>query len=356
METAHDLHATVVSWGCDLRSAYNMDGIDAAVADGLLLDLQQRGVSWRGPGNPAPANEGQAPLIAGLLRPAVRSQRVLSTLLRLSMNHQHRTMLETDDARTRTRLRSSGGATASKSLVAPAGLRAAHFTDEHVQEITWWRLGIACMPEEHRCQNYAASTHSFCHEPVNSYGDHAAMCRCGPLQIGRHNDLANALAECLEETGAHVRREAHVKEFSTSAQEAWLDIWAFGALNVQDLLIDVSIRHPTSSAYQRHAPNEDGAAASVGEEAMRTRYPASGGRSVTPFIVETWGRLGNTAEDLLQDLAAEATRRARQRGTQTTAGAFLRRWRATLDACLQRGIARTMAAARHGLPGRHHRE
>ena len=89
MEIAHDLHATAVSYGCDVQSAYDMREVDAAVADGFPLGLQQRGVSWRGPGNPARANEGQAPLSARLLRPPVRSQHVLSTLLRLSMQYLH---------------------------------------------------------------------------------------------------------------------------------------------------------------------------------------------------------------------------------------------------------------------------
>ena len=110
-----------------------------------------------------------------------------------------------------------------------------------------------------------------------------------------------------------------------------------------------------SSACQPAAARTEGVAAKSGEEAKATRYPASGGRSVTPFVAETWGRLGLEAEALLEDLAAEAARHARQRGQQTTAGAFLRRWRASIDACLQRGMASVMEAARGGLPGKQHR-
>ena len=36
--------------------------------------------------------------------------------------------------------------------------------------------------------------------------------------------------------------------------EAWLDIWAFGGLNIQDLLIDVSIKHPMGTQYQPMTP------------------------------------------------------------------------------------------------------
>ena len=69
-------------------------------------------------------------------------------------------------------------------------------------------------------------------------------------------------------------------------------------------------------------------------------------------MVETWGRLGEDGEALLTDLAASAARHAMRRGQQTTAGAFLRRWRSTLDACLLRGMARVLDASRQGLPGR----
>ena len=90
------------------------------------------------------------------------------------------------------------------------------------------------------------------------------------------------------------------------------------------------------------------------EEHKRERYPTKDGRAVTPFAVETWGRVGEHGEQLLQTLAAEAVRHTRSRGQQTTAGAFTRRWRASLDAILQRGIAMCLASARCGLAGRAH--
>ena len=73
---------------------------------------------------------------------------------------------------------------------------------------------------------------------------------------------------------------------------------------------------------------------------------------MTPFAVETWGRLGDTAEDPIQELAAEASRHARLRGFDSSARSFLTRWRASLDACLQRGMEKSLLAARRGLPGR----
>ena len=123
---------------------------------------------------------------------------------------------------------------------------------------------------------------------------------------------------------------------------------------MQDLLVDVTVRHPMAAAYQPGASHEDGAAAMVAEEKKMERYPEAAGRRVTPFAVETWGRLGPHAEQLLQMLAAEATRHHRRRGHAATANAFMRKWRATLDAVLRKGMARALIACRCGLPGKPH--
>ena len=85
---------------------------------------------------------------------------------------------------------------------------------------------------------------------LDTHADHALICPCGPLRIQRHNAYADELAECIAETGAHVRREAWVEEMATEQADAVLDIWAFGSFDVSDLLVDVTIRHPLAASYQ----------------------------------------------------------------------------------------------------------
>ena len=101
---------------------------------------------------------------------------------------------------------------------------------------------------------------------MDRHGDHAAVCAYGALRIRRHDAYADLLSDIVAETGAHVLREAYVKAFSTADREARLDIWAFGGMHVEDLLIDVTIRHPMSSPYQPRAASESGAAAKLAEE------------------------------------------------------------------------------------------
>ena len=110
-----------------------------------------------------------------------------------------------------------------------------------------------------------------------------------------------------------------------------------------------------AAAYQPSAANDSAVAAAAGERSKLKRYPAAHGRAVTPFAVETWGRLGTHAEEILQKLVAAATRHNVLRGYAPAPGSILKRWRASLDAVLQRGIAMAVLSSQVGLPGRHHR-
>ena len=117
----------------------------------------------------------------------------------------------------------------------------------------------------------------------------------------------------------------------------------------------MTVRHPVVARCQPAASQRAGAAAAIAEDDKQSRYPPAGGRKVIAFAVETWGRLGESAEELLPLLAEAATLRARRQGQDATAGSFLRRWRAMLHGCLQRGVAAALLSATHGLAGRLHK-
>ena len=185
-----------------------------------------------------------------LLRPSAPRRHTLSAFLQVHAQHQYELLFSRAEVRSRTRLLSAGGATAGKSLVAPRGLEPAHFNDEEMTEILQWRLGIAVVAEQQTCQNVAAKTGERCGEDLGLYEDHAANCPCGPMRNRRHEDIADCLGQCIQETGAHVRRDAFIKALSVQGKEAWLDVWAFGGMRVRDLLIDVTVRHPMSDRYQ----------------------------------------------------------------------------------------------------------
>jgi hypothetical protein len=175
------------------------------------------------------------------------------------------------------------------------------------------------------------------------------VCDVGPGFKRRHDPCRDQWATFIEETGAHARREAYVAELS-AASEAWLDVWGFGAPDVQDILGDITVRYPAGVRYQPQASQTRGHAAARAEEEKQITYPPAAGRAVIGLAAETWGRWGNAAEALLVTLAGAAARHDHRRGR--VPGPRLQRWRAQLDACLQRAVVHTMFSSRFGLAGR----
>ena len=353
IEVGPAVRAAVAAWGYTVQEAMAMDGVDEAVAEGLLEDALIRGISFGPCGAPLaePLTQVQD---AYVLRPPVPQRHLLGTFLQVVAQRRYNALFQDMDARGRTRLLSASGPTAGKALIAPAGLRQTHFGDVVFTQILHWRLGVPSGIPVQRCCNMKANGDP-CEDILDLHADHALICPCGPLRILRHNTYADELAGCIAETGAHVRREAWIGELANEHSDAVLDIWAFGTLDVSDLLIDVTLRHPMAATYQPVASRSVGHAASAGVQQKMQRYPAAGGRTVTPFAIETWGRLDAGAEVLLETWAAAATRREALRGRASPPGGCLKRWRAALDAVVQRGVALALLAARAGLAGRPHR-
>ena len=191
-----------------------------------------------------------------------------------------------------------------------------------------------------------------CSEELDA--DHPLECERGPMRTRRHDDIADIVAEIGEETGGIARREVFVPELcrepSRMHKEAWLDVWLYGIPEMPDVLVDVTVRHPRAKRYRPASERQAGVAAARAEAEKDEKYVPAGGRSVWTLAFETWGRLGQRAEDFLLACAAAAARRAHRRGR--VPGGELRRWRMRLDASLHRSVAAQIAAAEHGLPGR----
>ena len=151
-----------------------------------------------------------------------------------------------------------------------------------------------------------------------------------------------------QEAGATVTRETPIREFQTD-RPAILDVTAFGTAEIVDLIIDVTVRHPTCAEYGR-TDRETDRAATMAEGGKQQRYPPAGGRRVTTFAVETWGRLGSEAEQVLQQRAGAARRRDQQR--DRLAMNRIPKWRALIDATNQRSIARRLLGAFLGTDGK----
>ena len=326
-------------------SPKDYDGVDAAIADGLMRYLEERGIyGVYGTGQPAGEAVSDEPQVQ--LRPPAPDRHLLSAFLSSSASVRWQQLFDTASADDRIRLHSAGGPTAGASLVAPLSLHGVHMSDWQWTETVRWRLGALPDGPLGNCQNQRRNGEQ-CGEVLDS--DHPLDCSCGPLRNARHDELSDLYADMLEEAGGIARREVYVHELSGS-QEAWLDVWGYGILELPQVLLDITVRHPRASRYRPESEVQPAAAATKAENEKREKYPAASGKSVWPVVHETWGRLGTLAELFLQTCAAAARRRAHRRGR--VSGGELRRWRAKLDGALQRAVALQLVAARRGLPGR----
>ena len=87
-----------------------------------------------------------------------------------------------------------------------------------------------------------------------------------------------------------MRREAFLKAFSTSDGDAFLDICAFGGLQVPEVVLDVTVRHPAVAQYQPGSSQRPGMAAAAAEEDKQKLYPPAGGRQVIPMCCRNVGK------------------------------------------------------------------
>ena len=328
----------------ELPEPARLDGVDDEKI-ALLDALRALGIeAIAGSGRPCPAGTGAD----DPLRAANPDSHLLSHFLKAADAHAHGTLVSGLSACAKANLWSAGGPSAGSSITAPLCLDGVHFADWQWTEVVRYRLSLPTRGPQQLCKNERADG-TCCEVPLDPLGNHATDCTFGPLRNRRHDDLAEVYADIIQECGGIARREVFVPEFSAS-REAWLDVWAYGTPELPDLLLDLSVRNPGADRYRVAAGEYPGAAAAAGELEKDARYPPAGGRRVWPVIYETRGRAGLRAEELLQQLAAVARRRAHRRGRAV--GQELQRWRARLDGSLQRGIAAQLVASRLGMPGR----
>ena len=186
-----------------------------------------------------------------------------------------------------------------------------------------------------------------CGETLDQKGNHSAICKFGGHKTIRHSRLVLSLRDILRESGAAVfSREVSVPAWRRAdGTGARLDI-AYTTGGVSSY-VDLTVRHPLAAKYRARAAAEDGAAAKVAESAKRIRYPAvaaAGLLPAEPFAVETFGRLGPAALQLLHS--------ARQRRIEADASlrgwagcALFQRWLGILSVSLQQALFESARAA-----------
>ena len=128
---------------------------------------------------------------------------------------------------------------------------------------------------------------------------------------------------------------------------AILDVVATASRFTQDAVVDYTARHVCTSKEIQGAADNTASTAIRGEKDKHTRYPPAKGITVTPFVQESYGRLGPAAEKTLTDLAAAVVRR--NLSFNHPAGHPGKRWRAQLSAHLYKAVARAVRASQPNL-------
>ena len=136
IEVGPHIRQAVIEWGFVVEAAKGVDGVGVAVADGFLNSLADQRVTFDQPGHAVLAAASDPRLTSlDVLRPPVAMRHTMSAILKVTAEARHKQLFLTDEPRDRTRLHSTGGLNAGKSIVAPAGLKATHFADEEFTAI-----------------------------------------------------------------------------------------------------------------------------------------------------------------------------------------------------------------------------
>ena len=237
---------------------------------------------------------------------------------------------------------SCGGPSAGIHLIDSPQGEEMNFDDAAWRINLRWRMGLPlCEPKP--CGHRRKRQGEACCQQLDCWGDHAVACQIGPWEIGRHDGLADMLTGFAGSASCVTQREVSVEEFSTPQKAAVLDLEVCQSYWTGPRLVDVTVRHPCARYNLARASRTAGASAKAAEKSKQDRYPPRGGRIVTAFAVETFGRIGAEAEALLQDWAAAAARNNIRRGRPP--GRHLRRWRAKVSALIAQAVARAVEGA-----------
>jgi hypothetical protein len=179
-------------------------------------------------------------------------------------------------------------------------------------------------------------------------GDAAETPLADAAGLARAAGRADAASPAAAAAGG-LRRAAGGPRAAREAREAIIDVEAWDPHSADTLCVDATVRHAAAIRYRPQASDYDGHALRIAEAEKQARYPPRGGLRCTCAAAETYGRLGDSFEALIDDLAGRAARRDVLRGLPPTPWA--RRWRVQLSVGVHRALARSLEEAIRGPAG-----
>lgn len=202
-------------------------------------------------------------------------------------------------------LRSAGGIGAG-SFFLPPSLPEHLMPDAHFVTAVRTRLRVDQLPAGHgrTCQHRNAQTRQLCSEPLDQRCRHARVCKTGGAVVRRHDSIRDWLAKWIHDvTGRATLTEQFVPSWDRLNEQgqllrARLDV-VFNDAQGRRVYLDAAVSDPaTPNVHElRQRANRNAAAAMREEDAKRLRYP---GPELTPFVLESLGRLGPSADAFLR--------------------------------------------------------
>jgi hypothetical protein len=182
-------------------------------------------------------------------------------------------------------------------------------TDGEFRSALRHRLGLSSMPAN------APGVQCFCGRRLDAHTtDHAMVCKSlsGAMTL-RHDILKKIWCRIARRAGIATSEEPVLRPMQgataallTNRDGARGDILL--ALPSALTVADVSVIHPAAQTYRRAAAREAGSAAAERDRAKRSLYETADphGYAFCPISIETFGRLGKPAMELLNTLAETA--------------------------------------------------
>ncbi len=235
-------------------------------------------------------------------------------------------------------LRSAGGPGAAVWMNA-ASLPNQHLSDAQFVIAMRTRLHLALPHCTGPCQHRKRDG-SICEVPLDDYGFHARCCPCGGWLSRRHDQACAVLGSWCEEMGCQLQAgqkpwgEVVVPWAAPRRPEARMDLVVHAPGIALPFYIDLTVVSCLSTeALSGGSAVRDGAAAAIAARGKVKDYPSC---SVTPFVIEDHGRLGEDALRLIRTLApVDPADRSKA----------IRRIHQSLGATLQRCAAEAVIAA-----------
>jgi hypothetical protein len=342
--------------------------IDTSHATNLLEDLHTSNIWINVFGMPCPGQHPdrllnfESPLLLELKALQGRLTNVLYDL-------QAKTLWADLSTIGQTRLLSAGGTGNGAIFRSPTKLKALHLDDMEFRICVALRLGHP-IPQLGICRNRTQAGRT-CHADPNDY--HPLSCKVGGGVAMLHTAVSMQLSRIFKQTGALVRREVPIPEFThfsppppaydpddvdpeeqAHLADAIMDVVAHLPTG-EEYLIDASIRNPLAQRYAVAAFSRYGFAADCGEQDKRHRYPLTKGKKVEPCVIESFGRLGTHFHAML-DQAVHLTNKFqsdRSGGARNLKDEWLTDISATLSKVISRNYRNSICGNMHGDPPVH---